>query len=122
MLCVVESDLSFLRLGENRARNKTRSIITSQVRIAEFKITHSGAADANKSWSIESVFSSRATLEAGIDYRKRLQGSDRQHGTGPPPAFAYADDPDPDRSTRTKFADAMNIHLAVFPPLQILRQ
>src|SRR5208282_1476858 len=122
MLCVVESDLSFLRLGENRARNKTRSIVTSQVRIAEFKITHSGGADANKGWSIESVFPGRATLEAGIDYRKGLQGSDGQHGTGPPSAFAHADDPDPDGSTRTKFADPMNLHLLVFPPLRFLLQ
>jgi hypothetical protein len=72
MLHVVESDLTYLRFGENRARNEIRSIVTFQVRIAEFKIAHSGGADANEGWSIDSVFPDRATLEAGIDYRKGL--------------------------------------------------
>jgi hypothetical protein len=122
MLYVVESEPSFLRFGKNRARNKTRSIVASQVGVAEFKITHSSGADANEDWSVGSVFSDRATLEAGIDYRKGISGSDGQHGTGPPPAFAHADDPDPDRSTWAKFADPMNFHLVVFPPPQFLRQ
>jgi len=65
----VESDLGF---GENRARNKIRSIGAFQVRVAEFKITHPGGADANEDWSVDSVSSDRAALETGIDYRKGL--------------------------------------------------
>jgi hypothetical protein len=82
---------------------------------AEFKITHAGGTDANKGWSVVSVFSSGATLEAGIDHRKGLYGSDGKHRTRPPPAFAYADNPDPDGSTWTKFADLMNFHFGIFP-------
>jgi len=56
MLYAVESEPSLLRFGKNRARNKTRSIVALQVDVAEFKITHSGGADANEDWSIDSVF------------------------------------------------------------------
>jgi hypothetical protein len=110
MLYVVESSLRWLRFVENRARNKIRSIVTLQVRITEFKITHSGSADANKGWSVGSVSSGRATLEAGIDSRKGFAGGDGQHGTRPPPAFADSDDPDPDGSAWSKLADLMNFH------------
>jgi hypothetical protein len=57
MLYVVESDPGFLRFGKNRARNKTGSIIAFEVDVAEFKITHSGGADAHEDWSVDSVFS-----------------------------------------------------------------
>jgi hypothetical protein len=119
MLYVVDSDLTFLRFGENRCRSKSRSIVTFQAGVTGFKITHSGSADANKGWSVDSVFSSRATLEAGIDRRKGLYGSDGQHGTRPPPAFADPDDPDPDGSTRTEFADLMNFHFGIFPSTSV---
>jgi hypothetical protein len=110
MLNVVETSLTLLGFGENRARNKVRPIVTFQVRIAEFQVTHSGGTDANKGWSVDSVFAGRATLEAGVDYRKGFAGGDGQHSARPPPAFTHTDDPDPDGGTWTKLADPMNIH------------
>jgi len=85
-------------------------IVTFEVGVTEFKITQSGGGDANKGWSVGSVFSGRATLEAGIDSRKGFEGGNGQHGTGPPPAFTRSEYPDPDRSAWTKFADLMNFH------------
>jgi hypothetical protein len=115
---VAQPDLSSLRFGENRDRNKVRSIVTLLLEVTEFKITHSGGADAYEGWSVDSIFAGRATLEASIDYRKGFASGDGQHGTRPPSAFAHADDPDPDGSTWTQFADLMNFHLVVFPPAQ----
>ena len=106
----VESDLSLLRFGEDRARNKVRPIVTFQVAITEFKITHSGSADANEGWSVAPVFSGRATFEAGVDYRKGFARGDRHHGPWPPSSFTHADDPNPDESTWTKFADLLRFH------------
>ncbi len=122
MLHICACDLNSLRLGENRDRNELGSIVASQVGIAKFKITHSSAGDSYKGWSVDTVFPGRATLEAGIDYRKRFEGRNGQHGTRPPLAFANADNPDPNRDTWTKLADLISFHWAVFPPPQLLHQ
>jgi hypothetical protein len=101
---------SFVRFGEGRARNEIRLIATFQVGVAEFEVAQAGSADANKGWSVGSVSSGRATLEAGIDSWEGFEGGDGQHGARPPPAFADSDDPDPDESAWSKLADLMNFH------------
>jgi len=110
ILLIVEPGLTFLRFGEDRDRNKRRSVVAAQVGVTEFKITHSSAADANEGWSVDTVFPSRATLEAAIDYRKGFEGGDGKYGTRPPPTPAHADDPDPNESAWTKLADLMSFH------------
>ena len=115
MLYVIKSDLTFLRFGENRARNKIRPIVTFEVCSAEFKITHSGGTDANKGWTVGPVSSGRATFEAGVDYRKGFARGDGHHGPWPPSSSTHADHPDPDGSTWTEFADLMNFHFGIFP-------
>jgi len=115
MLNIADPYRTFLRFGENGGRSRIRSVVTFQVRIPEFEIAHSGSSDTDKGWSVDSLFSARTTLETGSDHRIGLYGIDGQHGSGPPPASAHSDNPDPDVRTWPELADLMNFHFGIFP-------